>query len=335
VNVNPAATNYTQGDSVTLTATPNAGYFFIGWSGAATGNANPLIITMNTNKTIIPRFRVPGDDFDQHIPLVGISATYAGLQNTGATKEAGEPNHAGNTGGKSLWWTWTAPVGGSVTLTTVGSTFRNALAVYTGSSVSTLTMVATNLAGVGTNTSQVTFSAVSNITYQIAVDGFNGAAGSVTLNLLMPGSILSLSNPVRAGDGFFHFTITGPAGQVLRIDATTDFLSWTPLATVTNVTGTMEFVDTTSTSFSHRFYRVVVPGLTVQLLMLADPLRSVDGQFHFTVQGPIGQVLRVQAGNDLTNWITLATLTNTSGTIPYTDSSATGFSRRFYRAIAP
>src|SRR4029453_12207569 len=35
---------------------------------------------------------------------------------TGATKEPGEPNHAGNPGGASLWYLWTAPSTGRTTI---------------------------------------------------------------------------------------------------------------------------------------------------------------------------------------------------------------------------
>src|SRR5205814_2055031 len=62
--------------------------------------------------------------------------------NVDATKETGEPNHAGNAGGKSVWWNWTAPDNNSVTFTTKGSGFDTLLAVYTGASVSALTAVA-------------------------------------------------------------------------------------------------------------------------------------------------------------------------------------------------
>jgi len=181
VNVNPFAANYVQGTTVTLTATANAGYNFVGWAGAVTSTVNPLTLTMISNTTIIPRFRVPADDFDQRVPLNGPFATTSGWKNAGATKEPGEPNHAGNFGGKSLWWTWTAPVSGLVNLTTAGTDFRNALAAYTGPSVASLTAVATNLAGAGTNTSYVSFAALSGTTYQIAVDGYNGATGTVAV----------------------------------------------------------------------------------------------------------------------------------------------------------
>jgi large repetitive protein len=259
VTVNPPGTNFLMGTNVTVTATPNAGFLFLGWTGSATGTTNPLLLVMNTNKTLIPRFRVPGDDFDQRITLSGFAATSSGLSNSNATKEAGEPNHAGNAGGKSLWWTWQAPGAGTVTITTAGTTFRNALAVYTGSTVSNLTIVATNLPGVGTNTSVVTFSAIPATVYQIAVDGFNGASGNVVVSLSLPGAIV-LQNPALNTNGTFQFTVISGPGQPLRIDATTNLQLWVPLTTFTNTSGNSNVIDPGSTGFSRRYYRgVAIP----------------------------------------------------------------------------
>lgn len=337
VNVNPAASNYAQGDIVTLTATPNNGYQFVNWGGQVSGTTNQIIVVMNTNKTAVPRFRVPGDDFEQRIPLVGATVTSAGLLNTNATKEAGEPNHAGNSGGKSLWWTWTAPASGTATITTAGSTFRNALAAYTGLTVSNLTIVATNLAGSGTNTSQISFAAISGTTYHFAVDGFNGTNGTAVVNVSLPNANISLSQPFKAGDGFFHFTISSSPGLVLRVDATTNLTTWTPIATVTNTTGTLDFADTNSPSFQHRFYRVVLPTASTQPVSLSNALRLFDGQFRFNVVGTANQVVRIEATTNqaFTGWSTLATITNTTGTNLFTDSAAPTFARRFYRAVVP
>jgi hypothetical protein len=198
-------------------------------------------------------------------------------------------------------------------------------------------MVATNLPGLGTNTSQVAVAAVGGSTYHFAVDGFNGSTGSVVLNLSLSASGISLSQPVRAGDGFFHFAIISPPGLVLRVDATTNLVAWTAIATVTNVTGSMDFADTNSPNFSLRYYRVVLPGLVVPPLMLTNSGRLVDGQFRFNVIGPTGQVIRLQAATDMatSNWTTIITITNTSGTSVFTDSAATNFTRRFYRAVSP
>ena len=99
------------------------------------------------------------------------SATLTG-STVGATKETGEKNHAGNAGGKSVWFNWTAPAAGSVTIDTIGSNFNTLLAAYTGSSVSSVSTVASNNdIGGGVTTSRVTFNVTAGTAYRIAVDG--------------------------------------------------------------------------------------------------------------------------------------------------------------------
>lgn len=127
------------------------------------------------------------------INLSGGSTSVTGF-NTNATKESGEPNHAGNSGGRSVWWKWTAPSSGNVTVTTQGSVFDTTLGIYTGANVAALSSVATNstLDDVQPGVVQYslgTFNAVGGTTYYIAVDGFNGAdghgadSGAITLNI--------------------------------------------------------------------------------------------------------------------------------------------------------
>jgi thiol-disulfide isomerase/thioredoxin len=121
----------------------------------------------------------PNDNFLNARPIDPSNTTVVG-SNDYATKEAGEPNHAGNTGGKSVWWTWQAPTTGYVTVSTRGSTssqydypLDTLLAVYVGSSVSTLTEVASNDEDPMTySTSRVGFSASAGTLYWIAVDGY-------------------------------------------------------------------------------------------------------------------------------------------------------------------
>ena len=69
--------------------------------------------------------------------------------NLGMTQEPGEPFHAGNPGGKSIWFTWTAPSAGQVTLTTAGTPFNTLLAVYVGANPSNLTWIASDNASGG------------------------------------------------------------------------------------------------------------------------------------------------------------------------------------------
>ncbi len=53
---NPDSEAYQSGDVVTLTAVPSDGYTFSGWSGDASGTANPIQITMNGNKSVTASF---------------------------------------------------------------------------------------------------------------------------------------------------------------------------------------------------------------------------------------------------------------------------------------
>ena len=66
-----------------------------------------------------PRLRASpaNDDFTNRLVLGGLPAATTG-SNVGATQEPGEPRHAGNGGGKSVWWTWTAPVTTAVQVST-------------------------------------------------------------------------------------------------------------------------------------------------------------------------------------------------------------------------
>ncbi len=168
------------------------------------------------------------NDFANAWTLIGASASTNG-NSGGATKEPGEPNHAGFNGGRSVWFNWTAPSGGVTRLATAGSGFNTLLAVYTGSSVSALTSVASNdNSPDGGNTSQVDFSAQAGTTYRIAIDGRNffgngASSGDYDLNLRIlasvdftsptNGALFLLGTPIP-----LEVTASVPGGSVTRID---------------------------------------------------------------------------------------------------------------------
>jgi thiol-disulfide isomerase/thioredoxin len=118
------------------------------------------------------------DDFANAATITGNSALAVGT-NSYATKEPGEPNHAGVPGGKSVWWNLQAPGSGYVTISTLGSVssqfgapLDTVLAVYIGNSVSNLVEVASNDDGPVDATSELMFKANAGSLYRIAVDGF-------------------------------------------------------------------------------------------------------------------------------------------------------------------
>jgi hypothetical protein len=148
------------------------------------------------------------DDFADAIPLTGLSGTTQGT-NIGATAQPGEPVHAGVGGGTSVWWGWTAPFDGDVTVDTFGSSFDTVLAVYTGNSVDTLQEIASN-DDADSLQSRIEFTSTAGTRYSIAVDGYAGATGGITLSWsgpevqvvdidIKPGNRRNVINPRKKG----------------------------------------------------------------------------------------------------------------------------------------
>lgn len=121
------------------------------------------------------------DDFEDAQPF---RAANGGYLTTGywygntaaASDQDDEPTHAGNYGGKSVWFYWVAPYSGTVTFTTAGSRFDTLLAAYRGNSLENLVRVVSNDdASQSDSTSAIRFNAAAGSGYFLAVDGFNDA----------------------------------------------------------------------------------------------------------------------------------------------------------------
>jgi hypothetical protein len=63
-SVNPIKQAYQSGDSVTISATPKAGYLFGSWSGASTAATSSITLTMNSDKIVTANFIQDGRDSD-------------------------------------------------------------------------------------------------------------------------------------------------------------------------------------------------------------------------------------------------------------------------------
>ena len=131
----------------------------------------------------------PSNDlFARGVAIGGASGSVRG-NNEGAWSENGEPSHDYNTPNSSIWYRWRAPASGLATFNTEGSNFDTILAVYTGTSVSTLSKVASDDDSGSGTLSSVSFTAVAGVTYAIAVNGSgSGVAaprGAVKLNWKM------------------------------------------------------------------------------------------------------------------------------------------------------
>ena len=174
------------GDSAPITVSINSANANNLPLGEHTGSITFTNTTNNAGNLTIPvSLIVSGnnDFFNNAIPI-GSSGQPEGTvsdENVSASHEDGEPNHVKKNGNKSVWWKWTAPANGDISIETCGSDFDTVLAVYSGTHVGALSEITSNDDQCDLQ-SQVSFSARSGITYYIVVDGFNSAAGNIALS---------------------------------------------------------------------------------------------------------------------------------------------------------
>lgn len=192
---------------------------------------NGVSVTDSRNGLAKPRLNLlaaqgaPANDaFASAATLGGLTGSATGW-NLNAGKEASEPEHAGNAGGKSVWWQWTAPADGRLALDTHGSGFDTLLGVYTGAGVSALTAVAANDndGGAG-NSSGLSADVLAGTTYRVAVDGKAAASGAVSLGWSLRQAQSIQFDPIPDQQVNASLSLTASAGSGLPVA----FASLTP-----------------------------------------------------------------------------------------------------------
>jgi uncharacterized repeat protein (TIGR03803 family) len=76
--------------------------------------------------------------------------------------------------------------------------------------------------------------------------------------------VLGIPSPVitklaLCSDGSVQITLAGSAANIYRVLSSTNLLNWQTIASVTNLTGTVQFIDPDTTNYNRRFYRLVLP----------------------------------------------------------------------------
>ena len=127
------------------------------------------------------------DPFSGAQAITGTSGSVGGTT-VGASRETSEPGHGGAGASASIWYRWTAPSSGTLTVTTQGSSFDTLLGAYTGSSVTGLSTHAANDDVTGGTWSRVAIGVTAGTTYYLAVDGYGGWKGATVLNWSMAGA---------------------------------------------------------------------------------------------------------------------------------------------------
>lgn len=212
------------------------------------------------------------DHFATPATLSGTS-THVTATNTLCTRETGEPRILNNTGGTSLWYRWTAPKSGRFQVSVHTVDFDPVLAVYTGSALNALTLVAA-----GDNTgfdgsqrpSLCTFDAIAGTTYRLTLDAKPvteaGAANTGEFTLSLVDSVWQAATGRSAVTGD---SITG--GPAVAPDGTIYFGSIDKSLYALNADGSLRWIFPTTGGSGNA-------GGTIDT---ASPAIGADGTIYF------------------------------------------------------
>jgi hypothetical protein len=146
--------------------------YLIGVGSQQDAIGGPFVLSWTLRRPPPP----PNDDLANALEIFGRNGQTVG-SNAHASKEPGEPAHAGEPGGRSIWFKWRAPKSGRAMFHTMGSEneANTVLAVYTGSRPDSLTKIASDAnSGLLNRSSRLTFQATAGIVYRIALDTVGG-----------------------------------------------------------------------------------------------------------------------------------------------------------------
>ena len=357
VSPDPNLPSYPPNTNVTVTATPQAGYTFAGWTGDAFGSSNPLIVTLTTNKTIAATFL--NTNVDIFLDNTNSEVTFVGDWQTGTSsvdKYLADYRFA------------SALAGG-----TSNVTYRPAIGLPGYYNVFIWYPQGSNRA--------------TNAPWTVVYDG---GSTNVAVDQTVNGGnwrLLATALPFQTGtNGYVRLSNdTGYSGKVVMADGvrfsfvqpfnTAPTISAQPQSLTvkvgSNVTFSVTATGTPPPSYQWRFANTNIPGATssnytrlnVQLsdagnysvgvtnvaggvassnavlnVQLPVPVqfqsitRLLDGRMRLVISGEPGVGLWIDRAGVLPDWLELTNLFNTNGIVDFTDDSATNSGQGFYRA---
>ena len=202
---------------------------------------------------------------------------------------------------------------GTVTIDTFGSGYNTTLGVYTGSAVTALTLVADNDDTTGVQ-SEVVFGVTAGTVYQIQVNGFGGASGSIVLRIVEVAAptpppnddfaariTLSGSSVMTTGTNVLATAETGEPNPAAASGTTSVWWTWTA-----TVTGTVT-IDTFGSGYNTTLG--VYTGSAVTALTLVadnDDTTGVQSEVVFGVTAGTVYQIQVNGSGGATGSIALS-----------------------------
>jgi hypothetical protein len=101
--------------------------------------------------------------------------------------------------------------------------------------------------------------------YSVLVTNIAGSVTSVaaSLTVALPTVTLTVDSTAALSPTGFTFRVSVPTGLTYVIQASSDFQTWTPIATNVSATGSDTFTDPAAANNPIQFYRTVIPSATV------------------------------------------------------------------------
>ena len=245
ISASPSGGAYDDGTVVTLTATPDAGFEFSGWSGDLSGSTNPATITMDANKTVTATFtEIPSVQYNLTAGLIGLGTIEfdpaGGVYNEGTVVTVTAVPAAGY-----IFVGFAGDLGGTTnpaTVTMDGN--KNITIIFTESSVQQFTLTS-NVSGSGSvslSPAGGTYDAGTVVTVTATADAgnqFDGWSGDLS-GTTNPATITMNSNKTITA-GFISTGGGGGGGQVVYegtvSGGATEMNSVTTASNVTAVSG--------------------------------------------------------------------------------------------------
>jgi uncharacterized repeat protein (TIGR02543 family) len=353
----PSPTGYAPGSLVVLTATPNVGHTFTGWSGSETGSVNPLNVILTSNKSITATFL--NTNVDLYIDNTNSEVAYVGTWQTNSSatdKYLSDYRFASTAAGGTATVTFrpNLPSPGYYDIYTwhsVGSN-RATNAPWTINHSAGITNIAVDQTVNGGNwrllATSLPFAAGTNGFVRLSNDaGYAGKvvmADGVRFQFTSPMDVAPaisaqpFSQTVKVGSNvLFNVTATGSPAPQYQWQFSGSPISGANASSYIRNNAQLLDAGNYSVIVSNASGVVTSSNAALTVLPLAPMwIQSItpllDGRITLVVTGEPGYAYSVDYSTNLALWQQITNLMNTNGTSCFTDDAATNADAGFYRA---